>query len=70
MHFMDPSPTVPVELWDWTEDLIAENIRKGMHGLFHSAVEAHFITAKRSEPNHRLSPHLFRIALASQLRLP
>eukprot|EP00978_Attheya_sp_CCMP212_P028500 scaffold98534_cov35-Attheya_sp.AAC.1 len=70
MHFTDPSPTVPVELWDWTEDLIAENIRKGLHGLFHSAVEAHFITATRSEPDHRLSPHLFRIALARPLRLP
>jgi hypothetical protein len=64
-----PDP-VPVEKWDWTDELIAENIRKSLDGLFHSSIEAYFITATRSEPAHRLSPHLFRIALARRLRLP
>jgi hypothetical protein len=59
------APLVPVALWDWTEDLIAD-----LHVLFHSAVKAHFITATRSEPEHRLLPNLFRIALARRLRLP
>ena len=59
-----------MDLWHWTEDITTDNVRLGLHGLFCSAVEAHFITATRSEPAHRLSPHLFRIAMARRLRLP
>jgi hypothetical protein len=60
----------PAPLWNWTEDITTENVRKGLDSLFGSAVEAYFITAMRSDPAHRLSPHVFRIALARRLRLP
>jgi hypothetical protein len=66
----DTTPDIPVEMWDWTTALTTTAIRQGLHGLFHSSIEAHFLTATRSEPTHRLSPHLFRIALARRLRLP
>ena len=26
MNFVDTSPTVPMELWDWMDDLVAENM--------------------------------------------
>jgi hypothetical protein len=66
---MGPEPG-PAVLCDWTDKLIPENIRKSLDGLINSAIEAYFITATRSDPAHRLSPHLFRIALARRLRLP
>jgi len=71
MDFEEPPPPgQPAALWDWTTDLVTENIRKSLPGLFTSAVEAHLLTATRSQPSYRLSPHLFWIALARRLRLP
>jgi hypothetical protein len=66
----EASQDIPMDLWHWTEDITTDNVRLGLHGLFCSAVEAHFITATQLEPAHRLSPHLFRIAMARRLRLP
>jgi hypothetical protein len=70
MDFEEPQSGQPAALWDWTTKLVTENIRKSLPGLFTSAVEAHLLTATRSQPSHRLSLHLFRIALARRLRLP
>eukprot|EP00978_Attheya_sp_CCMP212_P005189 scaffold11547_cov51-Attheya_sp.AAC.2 len=63
----DPEPTTE---WTWQDDIIEENVRRAIPSLFSTACKAHFITAPRSQPHHRLSPHLFRIALARRLRLP
>jgi hypothetical protein len=70
MIIFDIKDPVPVEMWDWKVDITTENIRKGLHRLFHSTIKAHFFTATRAEPNHRILPHLFRIAMARCLRLP
>ena len=43
-------------LWDWTEEIVTKNIRMGLHGLFNSSVEAHFVTATRADPANQYPP--------------
>eukprot|EP00978_Attheya_sp_CCMP212_P019044 scaffold52878_cov57-Attheya_sp.AAC.1 len=66
---MDMDPQPPTD-WAWQSELTEENIRLDLPSLFSTTCKAHFITAPRSQPHHRLSPHLLRIALARRLRLP
>eukprot|EP00978_Attheya_sp_CCMP212_P041583 scaffold240369_cov33-Attheya_sp.AAC.1 len=66
-----PLPPPNPSQWTWQKDITTANIRRALPSLFHcSAMEAHLITAPRSQPHHRLSAGLFHIALARRLRLP
>jgi hypothetical protein len=65
-----PDEPPDTDKWTWQKDITTQNVRRALPSLFHSAMEAHLITAPRSQPHHRLSAGLFRIALARRLRLP
>jgi hypothetical protein len=65
------TPDTPALItWKWQDDITEDNVRRALPSLFSTGCEAHFLTAPRSQPHHRLSPNFFRIALARRLRLP